>query len=76
MTIEEIDTTNPHLKKLVCLNQKQTSDILGVSSGSLENWRREGLGPRYIKIESGKRGRILYPKSGIVEWLNNMIKTV
>jgi len=75
MTTEEINMIDPIYKKLVCLNQKQTADILGISSGSLENWRKEGIGPSYKKIENGKRGRVLYPKSSIVEWLNNTIKT-
>lgn len=76
MTVEEINLINPNYKKLVCLNQKQTAEILGISSGSLENWRREGVGPNYKKIENGKRGRILYPKSAIVDWLNQTVKTV
>jgi len=76
MTVEEINLINPNYKKLVCLNQKQTAEILGISSGSLENWRREGVGPTYKKIENGKRGRILYPKSAIVDWLNQTVKTV
>lgn len=75
MTTEEINMIDPLYKKLVCLNQKQTATILGISSGSLENWRKEGIGPSYKKIENGKRGRVLYPKSAIVEWLNNTIKT-
>jgi len=75
MTVEEINMIDPLYKRLVCLNQKQTADILGISSGSLENWRKEGIGPSYKKIENGKRGRVLYPKSAIVEWLNNTIKT-
>lgn len=75
MTTEEINMIDPLYKKLVCLNQKQTANILGISSGSLENWRKEGIGPSYKKIENGKRGRVLYPKSAIVEWLNNTIKT-
>lgn len=75
MTTDEINMIDPVYKKLVCLNQKQTADILGISSGSLENWRKEGIGPSYKKIENGKRGRVLYPKTAIVEWLNNTIKT-
>ena len=75
MTIEEIDTVDPKYKKLICLNQKQTAELLGVSSSSLENWRKEAKGPSYRKVDSGKRGRILYPKCEIVEWLNNTIKT-
>jgi predicted site-specific integrase-resolvase len=75
MTVQEVNEINPKYKKLLCLNSAQTAETLGVSPGSLENWRREGIGPSYKKIENGKRGRVLYPKSAIVEWLNNTIKT-
>ena len=76
MTIQNLDEVNPKFKKLLCLNQKQTAEILGVSSSSLENWRKNSQGPSFRKIETGKRGRVLYPKSAIVEWLNNTVKTV
>ncbi|APW64420.1 hypothetical protein LPB137_00525 [Poseidonibacter parvus] len=76
MEISDIDAIDPSFKTLVCLNQKQTAQILGVSSSSLENWRSAGIGPSYKKINSGKRGRILYTKSSIVEFLNNTVKTV
>lgn len=75
MKISDIDAIDPIFSKIVCLNQKQTAQILGVSCGSLENWRSAGLGPSYIKINSGKRGRILYAKSAICDWVNQSIKT-
>lgn len=73
--LEEINS-NPMFKKLITLSQKQTAEIIGVSSTTLINLRREGLGPSYIKIERGKRGRILYPKIEIAEWLSRTIKTM
>ena len=75
MTLEELNEVNQNYKKLLCLNQSQTAELLGVSCSSLENWRKEGIGPSYKKIENGKRGRVLYPKSSIVEWINNTVKT-
>ena len=73
--LEEINT-NPVFKKLICLNTKQAAEALGLSSSSLEVYRQEGLGPEYIKIERGKKGRILYPKIAIAEWLSRTIKTM
>ena len=67
--IEEINKINPKFQQKISLNQKETADIIGVSPGTLENWRSEGLGPEYIKIASGKRGRVLYPKNSIAEFL-------
>ncbi len=73
--IEEINKLDPKFKKLLALNQKQTADALGVSSSTLESWRKNALGPEYIKSGIGK-GRVLYPKQKIAEYLQNTIKTV
>ena len=40
--------------------------MLGLSRGTLANWRAEGRGPRYIK--SGKQ--ILYRVSDLEAWLD------
>lgn len=75
MTMEELNNARPELKGCVCLNQKQTAEIIGVSSSTLDNWRKIGLGPAFKKINSGKKGRVLYPKNAIIEWLSNTVKT-
>ncbi|MDQ1267724.1 MAG: hypothetical protein QG567_1495 [Campylobacterota bacterium] len=69
--IEEINKIDEKFKKLIALNQRQAADTIGVSSSTMESWRREGLGPSYIKMNNGKRGRVLYPKTAIAEWLVN-----
>lgn len=76
MTLEELNNARPELKGCICLNQKQTAEIIGVSSSTLDNWRKIGLGPSFKKINSGKKGRVLYPKNAIIEWLSNTVKTV
>lgn len=74
--LEEINN-NPMFKKLICLNQKQAAEAIGVSSTTLILWRKDGFGPQYIKVERGKRGRVLYPKTEIAEWLSrSTIKTM
>lgn len=73
--LEEINS-NPIFKKLICLNQKQAAEAIGVSSTTLILWRKDGFGPQYIKVERGKRGRVLYPKTEIAEWLSRTIKTM
>ncbi|MGB7402385.1 MAG: helix-turn-helix domain-containing protein [Arcobacter sp.] len=75
MTLEELNIMRPEYKGLLCLNQKQTAEIIGVSSSTLENWRKEGVGPEYKKIDNGKKGKILIPKTSLIEWLNNTVKT-
>ncbi|MCG3678446.1 terminase small subunit [Aliarcobacter butzleri] len=76
MTLEEFNSMLPlEQRKLAVLNQKQTAEALGCSSSSLNNWANQGLGPSFKKIDSGKKGRILYPKTAIIEWLSNTVKT-
>jgi phage terminase Nu1 subunit (DNA packaging protein) len=72
--IEEINK-NSIYKKKIALNTLQTSELLGVSSGTLENWRRQGIGPGYLKMSGGKKAKVMYPKTAIAEWLTNTIKT-
>ena len=67
---------NEACKRTICLNQKQTAEIIGVSQSTLENWRNHGFGPRYIKNNKiGKKSRVLYPKINIAIWVSKTIKT-
>jgi predicted site-specific integrase-resolvase len=43
------------------LNQRQLAERWSVSEASLERWRSQGVGPKYLKIQ----GRVLYRLSDI-----------
>ena len=43
------------------LNQKQLATLWGISQATLERWRSEGIGPKYLKFS----GRVLYRKTDI-----------
>lgn len=73
--VEEINKINPSYKTLLTLNQKQTAEALGISCSTLEGWRKNSLGPEYIKAGPGK-SRVLYPKQKIAAYLANTIRTV
>ena len=60
----------------IALNQKESASVLGVAPSTLDRWRAEGVGPKYKKINMGKRGRVIYPVSCLVEFLNDTIETV
>ena len=60
--MEQIDKLG--FEKKLNLNSKQTAEILGVSSSSVEAWRKQGIGVDYIEVG----GRILYPKLKIAEF--------
>lgn len=46
------------------LNTKDAAPRAGVSPGTLENWRTQGVGPKFIK--AGKR--VLYDPADIEAW--------
>jgi hypothetical protein len=76
MTLNELNMLLPEDKqKSACLNEFYSAQVVGVSPSSLSNYRKKGLGPEYLKVDNGKRGRVLYPKTALCNWLNQTIKT-
>ncbi|MCG3690323.1 helix-turn-helix domain-containing protein [Aliarcobacter butzleri] len=72
MTLDELNSMlPPEQRKLATLNQSQTSSLLGLSNSTLTNWRSTGVGLEYIKVGKGKRNRILYLKTKLLEFLNS-----
>ena len=47
------------------LTTEQVARLTGIPVKTLEGYRRRGMGPPYVKI--GRR--ILYPISGVREWM-------
>lgn len=37
-------------ESLQLLNTEQAADLLGVNDIILQNWRRKGVGPRYVRL--------------------------
>lgn len=35
---------------------------------SLSNWRREGKGPKFIRLGAGRYARVMYRVSDVVAW--------
>lgn len=47
----------------------QASNEIGVTVGTLANWRLKGIGPCYIKLS--KNGRIRYPFADLQAYINS-----
>ena len=47
------------------LSPQQLAAELNVSVSALQAWRREGKGPRWLRVG----GRIRYPRAWVREWL-------
>lgn len=71
MNLHELNSIlPPEQRKQACLNQSQVSQLLGVSSSTLANWRAEGISLEYIKVGKGK-SRVMYLKTKLLEFLNS-----
>lgn len=49
------------------LDTKAAAPRIGVTTGTLENWRVRGIGPKFIKTP-GRGGKILYDPADIESW--------
>ena len=49
------------------LDTRAAAPRIGVTPGTLENWRVKGVGPRFIKT-AGRHGKVLYDPVDIAAW--------
>ncbi len=52
------------------LTTAEAAHLLRLSDRTLERFRVEGTGPRYVKAGPGKRARVLYRKEDLEAWLD------
>lgn len=57
--------------EVVHLNQKQLATRWNVSAATLERWRSEGLGPKFLKL----CGRVLYRQVDIEAYEESCLAT-
>lgn len=48
------------------LTTGQAANLLKLAPGTLQNWRTQGIGPKFIK----RRNNVYYPKEAILDFLN------
>lgn len=46
---------------VIHMNQRQLANRWGVSEATLERWRSEGIGPKYLKLQ----GRVMYREKDV-----------
>lgn len=49
------------------MTPKALGEHLGLSEGTLANWRSAGRGPKYVRAG----GRVRYPEDEVVRWLRS-----
>ena len=57
-----------------CLHGKEAARFLGLSHKTLNNWRVQGVGPRFVKAQ-GANGSVRYPLSELVAWRDAHLKS-
>jgi hypothetical protein len=50
------------------MNRRAAAAALGLSVSTLVKWRREGRGPRPIRLTDGPRGRCVYRAEDVLAW--------
>ena len=66
---EAMDDISATGYKQLMLSPRDVSEITGVSISTLDNWRRAGVGIEFKKMDTGARGRVMYPKRAVAEWI-------
>ncbi len=54
------------------INESRAAEYIGVSASTLAEWRKDGIGPKYVSIvrPNSTKARILYPIKFLDEWLD------
>ena len=47
----------------------QAAQRLGVCPQTLARWRMAGTSPRYVRLSSGRRGRVMYDPESLARWI-------
>lgn len=72
MNLEQLNQLLPPDKqRAACLNESTVAELLGCSPSTLANYRAKALAIDYIKVDNGKKSRILYPKDAVLDFINN-----
>ncbi len=53
------------------LNTEEAAEILRISARTMERYRVQGTGPRYLKVGPGKRARVLYRLEDLIAFLED-----
>lgn len=59
------------------LTTKEVASLLGISSGTLENWRSQKRGPRYVKMPGRggfNGGPVRYLSQDVQRWILSNIE--
>jgi predicted site-specific integrase-resolvase len=50
------------------LSRRAAAGLLGISVETLTRWKKQGRGPRPLKLSPGSRGRVIYRKTDLLAY--------
>lgn len=50
------------------INARDAAAYIGVTPETLQNWRCQQFGPKFLKTSPTRRGKVLYRTSDIAAW--------
>lgn len=53
------------------LSTKDAAQYLGLAVRTLEGWRLQGGGPRFIKLMGGKKAKVRYTREQLDAWMKS-----
>lgn len=51
------------------MNTQAAAAYMSIAPGTLENWRYQGYGPRFVKSSPSRCGKVLYRVEDLTAWL-------
>lgn len=61
--------TSASTKLSALLPSDAAAALLGLKPQTLRAWRLRGVGPTYVRVGTGRRGRVFYREEDLVAWL-------
>jgi len=62
---------NPNLEAARPLTTEEAAQYLSVTRRTLERWRSQRVGPRFLKPRGGRTNRCLYRREDLDSWLES-----
>jgi hypothetical protein len=68
-SIEDLLRNNPTWAEELLTPKKASKFLGGIPEASLAAMRSRGGGPAFVRISTGKRGRVAYTRRALLEWI-------
>lgn len=69
---ERVATVQRPIEPVPLLNSKELASRLGIAESTVEWWRSQKQGPKFIRLGRGKRAPIRYEEQAVNEYLREM----